>query len=84
MLIAMWVAPEARRRGVGRALVAGVMNWAAEIGLSRITLWVAEDNVAAWTLYEDLGFQQSDEREPLPSDPSRQITRFDLVLPSNA
>lgn len=84
MLIAMWVAPVARRQGVGRALVQAVVSWAAEVDARRVILWVADDNTAASGLYSSLGFRPTGETEPLPSDPSHQIARLDLDLASDA
>jgi ribosomal protein S18 acetylase RimI-like enzyme len=52
-LTSMWVAPEARRRGVGRDLIARVVEWAAGRPLS---LRVMDGNQAAITAYERQGF----------------------------
>ena len=52
----MWVAPQARRAGVGRALIDAVVAWAAEIGAPSIRLDVADNNVDARHLYEASGF----------------------------
>jgi len=49
----MWVAPHARGRGVGDALVRAVLAWA---GSRRVTLRVAEGNTFAATLYRRHGF----------------------------
>ncbi|MDX6657933.1 MAG: hypothetical protein QOH62_2726 [Solirubrobacteraceae bacterium] len=53
-LYGMWVAPEARGRGVGEALVHAAMEQAAG---RPITLCVAEPAHAARRLYERLGFE---------------------------
>lgn len=55
-LISMWVAPEARGRGVGEALAHEVVAWARGRGLRRLVLDVAVHNVPARRLYERLGF----------------------------
>jgi ribosomal protein S18 acetylase RimI-like enzyme len=83
-LIAMWVAPGDRRKGFGRALVQAVVRWAAGAEMRRVSLWVTDDNTSASGLYLGLGFRPTGETEPLPSDPSHQISRLDLVLSSNA
>ena len=55
-LISMWVAPVARGRGVGDALVGAVVRWAKERRASRIALRVAESNHYAMALYRRHGF----------------------------
>ena len=52
----LWVAPEARGRGVGSALVEAVVRWARAEGFNEILLDVADDNHAAGALYDSLGF----------------------------
>ena len=56
-LTSMWVAPEARRRGVGRELIARVVEWAAGRALS---LRVMDGNHTAITSYERQGFVLQD------------------------
>jgi ribosomal protein S18 acetylase RimI-like enzyme len=51
-LISMWVAPFARGRGVGDALVDAVVRWSA----SPVSLTVKEGNAAAIALYRRHGF----------------------------
>ena len=65
-LISMWVAPEARGKGAGRALVDGVLAWAAHQGANAplqqgsdspsIRLRVMDGNGSAIVLYEECGF----------------------------
>lgn len=64
-LYGMWVAPEARRRGVGAALMAAVKAWAIGAGYRGLGLGVTTSNAAAIALYERLGFTDSGERHPL-------------------
>ena len=69
-VIAMFVAPEARRRGVGRALVEAQMRWAESGGLSGASeLMVNVENDGAIRLYESLGFRDTGERAPLRDGP---------------
>jgi ribosomal protein S18 acetylase RimI-like enzyme len=68
-LISMWISPEARGRGIGRALVEAVLGQARAKSMTRVHLWVAESNRSARLLYERCGFQPTAERQPLPSNP---------------
>lgn len=72
-LISMWVAPEARRRGVGSALVDAVVDWARTQGLRRLLLDVAETNGPATALYTRKGFVPNGEFGTLP--PPREHVR---------
>ncbi len=62
---AMWVDPEERDQGIGRALVAAAIEWAIEAGATTATLWVTEGNGSALALYRSCGFADTDERQPL-------------------
>ncbi|MEE4275093.1 MAG: GNAT family N-acetyltransferase [Thermoleophilia bacterium] len=53
------VRPDARGRGVGRALVEALLARAGESGAALVTLNVYRDNTAAIGLYTDLGFRRS-------------------------
>jgi len=50
------VAPEARRRGIGAALVERACAMLVGLGTDTVFLEVRESNVAAQTLYRGLGF----------------------------
>jgi ribosomal-protein-alanine N-acetyltransferase len=52
------VLPEARSRGVGRALATALLDRFSAAGVSRVTLGVRADNAIAIALYESLGFVQ--------------------------
>ena len=64
-LYAMWVAPDARGAGVGRALVEAVAAWARDRGCDRLVLSVTETNEGAHRFYETCGFVDTGERHPL-------------------
>ncbi len=51
------VAPSHRRRRLGRQLVAGLLDAVEARGAEAATLEVADDNVAAQSLYRRLGFR---------------------------
>lgn len=63
------VAPAARRRGVGQALVVAVLQRATEVGAHRVVLCSAEKMCAAHRLYTRLGFVRLPERDwrPVPA-----------------
>lgn len=57
VLWGMYVAPEARRQGVARALVSHLLSEAAALpGVRQVTLGVHAGNHGARALYESLGF----------------------------
>lgn len=68
-LVSFWVAPEHRRRGAGRALLAAAEAWAAGAGATTLTLWVMEGNDAAVAFYAACGWTPSDVTMALPRDP---------------
>ncbi|MFZ5747004.1 MAG: GNAT family acetyltransferase [Pseudomonadota bacterium] len=52
------VAAEARRAGVGRALMAAAEAWLQARGAPKVQLMVREDNAAALRFYEALGMER--------------------------
>ncbi|WP_258727080.1 GNAT family N-acetyltransferase [Cellulomonas sp. NS3] len=65
-LVALWVDPAVRNRGVGTALLAAAEGAALDVGAETLSLWVREDNAAALRLYDALGFAPTGERHPVP------------------
>lgn len=55
----MWVAPNVRRRGVGRALTHAVCAWARQRGARHISLEVVSVSEPALALYRANGFEPS-------------------------
>jgi ribosomal protein S18 acetylase RimI-like enzyme len=55
----MAVHPEYRRRGIGQALMEASVDWVRSRGAHWITLEVRDDNAAAKSLYQHLGFKVS-------------------------
>jgi GNAT superfamily N-acetyltransferase len=76
----MWVAPEARGRGAGRALLDAVVAWARRRGLARLELWVTEGNSPAALLYRSAGFAETGARDVLPANPARATIQMTLAL----
>ena len=77
-LVSMWVAPEARRHGVARALIRTVVDWARDGGYDELQLWVTEVNHGARALYEGCGFVATDDVDHLRAGSAiteRRMTR---------
>ena len=68
-LFAMWVRPDRRHQGIGRQLVAAVVDWAADRpGVDRVLLRVTTTNESAARFYAVCGF----EAIPDPPEPLRE------------
>lgn len=78
-LFAMWVAPEARGRGVGDELVDAVIDWARQAGYTRVVLDVGDTNVAAIRLYRRKGFERTGRTGTLP-EPRAHILEHERAL----
>ena len=61
ILYDLFVAPEARKRGVATLLLSKAQSLAAETGASEVTLATAIDNQAAQRAYERLGWNRDDD-----------------------
>ena len=79
-VVALWVAPQARRRGVGRALLGAVEREALGAGAETLSLWVREDNTVALRLYGALGYAATGERHPVPGGEGLVELRYARVL----
>ena len=75
----MWVAPEARRQGLGSALVDAVVDWARSRGWTRVLLDVGETNTAAAALYARKGFRPNGRLGTLPP-PREHVREIQLVM----
>jgi ribosomal protein S18 acetylase RimI-like enzyme len=73
-LISMWVAPHARGKGVADALVAAVIAWATERGITSIELDVVEANARARAFYRRQGFvDRGRVADPRSAQPERRM-----------
>ena len=77
-LVAMWVAPEARRTGVSKLLVEAAVAEARARGARRLVLWVAWGNLRAEALYKQFGFRRTGETGSFP--PPRNTPEFKMAL----
>ncbi|MFI5274881.1 MAG: GNAT family N-acetyltransferase, partial [Ktedonobacterales bacterium] len=58
ILYDLYVSPEARRGGVGRALLTTARERAAQAGATQMVLQTAHTNTTAQALYESLGWRR--------------------------
>jgi GNAT superfamily N-acetyltransferase len=65
-LVAIYVAPERWRRGVGRALAESAVAEAERLGYEELRLWTFEPNAPAQEFYAALGWAPDGERKPHP------------------
>ena len=61
ILYDLYVVPEARRQGIGRALMERARQFGQAGGASRLELSTAKDNTGAQALYESLGYVRDEE-----------------------
>jgi ribosomal-protein-alanine acetyltransferase len=70
------VAGQARRRGIGRALVAELLRRAVEYGAANVMLEVRESNRPARALYESAGFRAIGARINYYHDPAEDAVTY--------
>jgi len=80
---ALAVRPEARGGGVGKALVAAVIDRAARKGVRHLVLCSQPEMAAAHRVYEDAGFTRLPERDWSPV-PQLWLLAYGLPLPENS
>lgn len=80
-IIAMWVKPEFRGSNVAKDLVRALIAYWKKEGHTHLVLSVAEDNIRAISFYKRLGFVFTGTKEPLRSDPNRDIHQ--MILATN-
>ena len=75
-LVSMWTAPDNRRAGAARQLVAAVLEWAWATSAESVELWVTKGNDPAIKLYKSAGFRETGDHQALPSDPCKDEVRM--------
>lgn len=75
-VISMWVDPEFRRAGVGRALIDTVVEWNRSLGVRVVKLMVTSVSQGAMRFYEEMGFRMTGVTGPYPNDPA--IIEFEM------
>lgn len=83
-LFQMWVAPEARGRGVGGALLQAAINWATKHGAHFAKLGVASGDTSAVRLYQRAGFAEFGAKEPIREGSVILAQNMVLALPKSA
>lgn len=81
LIVAMYVAPEARGRGIAARLIDEIATMAIVRGSRRLVLDVADGNVIAERSYLRYGFVPVGLRVPMLRDPSVFQTRLAYQLP---
>jgi GNAT superfamily N-acetyltransferase len=79
-LVSMWTSPDVRRSGAGRLLVQALIEWAVASRARLVGLWVMRGNSSAEQFYLSMGFRESVNYEPQPSDPCAEELRLSLTL----
>lgn len=80
-LISMWVAPFARGRGTGDALVAAVIAWARRRNAARVTADVVASDAHARSLYARHGFSDAGPAPDGDDDGDDEAPERRMVLP---
>ena len=76
-VVAMWVDPAARGRGIAHLLLDAIDGWARERGL-RLHLDVATGNAVARRSYERYGFVATGETRPIRDGSADRVERMVL------
>ena len=77
----MWVAPEARGPGAGRALLEAAVDWARKKGCRELHLGVTAADSPALRLYQSHGFRALGPLEPLREGSALMVQA--MVLEAN-
>ena len=79
-VVSVFVAPRARRCGLGSAMMDAVHAWGRGKGATSSSLWVVDGNDSARRFYEGLGYRRTLDRHRITVPPVRWETRMTLQL----
>ena len=79
-ILTLAVAPQARGKGLGRALIAAMAAHALRLGADSIFLEVGDDNPAALALYAGLGFVRVGQRKGYYAGKDASVLKAPLPL----
>jgi ribosomal protein S18 acetylase RimI-like enzyme len=79
----LWVAPWARGRGVGDALLRAALDHGRRLGFDRLVLDVGDHNAPAIALYERFGFVPTGRTSALPP-PREHVTEHERLVELDA
>ena len=79
-VVSVYVAPRARRSGVGTRLMGAVEAWAKSVGAHATSLWVVDGNDPARSFYDSLGYRATLDRQKISIPPVRWETRMVKAL----
>ena len=68
----LFVCPEHRGKGLGRALLKFIEQKALALSCARVRLEVEPDNIRAWALYENFGFEALNYAQMILELPQRE------------
>ncbi|MEO0355248.1 MAG: GNAT family N-acetyltransferase [Cyanobacteria bacterium P01_A01_bin.3] len=76
----MWVDPRWRRQGIGQALLEAIFAWVDEREFTTLGLWAPAHRLAAVSLYRKMGFHETGNQRPLPTNPTLDIIEMTCDL----
>lgn len=80
----MWVRPESRGKGIAKALLSQIVQWADNNGCAEVALAVTTINESAMHLYVKSGFEPSGVTEELREGSELKVQRLLLKLPGDS
>ena len=75
----LWVAPDARRSGIGSALIEAALSWAKAAGKRRVRLWAVPETPGE-RLYRQCHFVPTGKQKEFPADDSRVVIEMEIEL----